>query len=347
MNEYIKISNLEHNYGNNTVFKAVNISLNKGETFCILGPSGGGKTTLIQCIAGFEHPINGSIIIDDRVIYNKNKNIPPEERNIGLMFQNASLFPHMNVAQNITYGLYKLSNHQKNCILQEFLSLMELEEFEDKYPHELSGGEQQRVALARAIAPNPKLLLMDEPFSNLDTTIKEKLLPELKNILTKKGTTTIFITHDQEEAIEIGDRIAILHNNVIHQIDTPKNLIYNPKTIFVANFFGTKNFLPARYDSNNKQANTVLGKICIKNNPNGENIDIYIPPNTIKISNNYSDNSLKGKITKKISRKEINYYDIMIASINRKFISIPYAKNLSIGDIVDVQINIEGLENGF
>ncbi len=218
----------------------LSLSVQKGELVAVLGPSGSGKTTLLRVIAGFERPDRGSIVIDGRIVADATRWVEPEDRGVGMVFQDYALFPHLTVAQNIAFGLNKNDSRAR---IHELLKLVGLNGFSERYPHELSGGEQQRVALARSLAANPKVLLLDEPFSNLDADLRPKMRAELKLLLQRLNCTTILVTHDQEEAFELADRIAVLNAGRLEQIDTLENLYRAPATRFVAEFIGHANFL--------------------------------------------------------------------------------------------------------
>jgi iron(III) transport system ATP-binding protein len=263
------------------VLGPITLDVKKGELVAVLGPSGCGKTTLLRLIAGFERPDEGSIVIDGRIVAGRSQWVEPEDRQVGMVFQDYALFPHLTVAQNVSFGMKfrpnPLSPFPKReggtplphpfplrlrrgsgrgkrgrgrGLVRELLQLVGLAGFEDRYPHELSGGEQQRVALARALAANPRVLLLDEPFSNLDADLRPKMRAELKILLHRLNCTTIFVTHDQEEAFELADRIAVLHAGRLEQIDTPERLYREPATRFVAEFIGHADFLTGRARGN-------------------------------------------------------------------------------------------------
>jgi iron(III) transport system ATP-binding protein len=248
------------------VLGPITLDVKKGELVAVLGPSGCGKTTLLRLIAGFERPDEGSIVIDGRIVASRSQWVEPEDRQVGMVFQDYALFPHLTVAQNVSFGqtssgLYDFASQwlakmkvkrslSRRSLVRELLQLVGLAGFEDRYPHELSGGEQQRVALARALAANPRVLLLDEPFSNLDADLRPKMRAELKILLHRLNCTTIFVTHDQEEAFELADRIAVLHAGRLEQIDTPEKLYREPATRFVAEFIGHADFLTGRARGN-------------------------------------------------------------------------------------------------
>ncbi|HBJ1645937.1 ATP-binding cassette domain-containing protein [Clostridium botulinum] len=237
---YLEIKNIFKKFGKSEVLNNISFDIAKGEFLCILGPSGCGKTTLLRIISGLDKPNKGSIYVMDRDI----TNLEPSERNCGMVFQNYVLFPNMTAEKNIAYGLKnkkmsKVGIHKK---IEEVLNLVGLFDLKDKYPHQLSGGQQQRVALARAIAVTPHILLLDEPLSALDAKSRESLREELKILQKKLGITTIMVTHDQEEALIMADRIMIMNKCEIIQIGTPIQVYNNPKNKFIADFMGNTNF---------------------------------------------------------------------------------------------------------
>jgi iron(III) transport system ATP-binding protein len=225
----------------------VSFTLKQGELLGLLGPSGCGKTTLLRIIAGFEQPSSGQIHLAEKVVNCPGCWIPPEQRNTGMVFQDYALFPHLTIANNIAFGLKrKLSRKQIHQRVTEVLNLVGLTGLEKRYPHELSGGQQQRVALARAIAPQPALILLDEPLSNLDVQVRQRLRAEIRSILKAAGTSAIFVTHDQEEALAISDKIGVMCQGKLEQIGTPEEIYSKPASRFVAEFVTQANFLPAQ-----------------------------------------------------------------------------------------------------
>lgn len=248
------IENLTYSYKNKEKPAVLNFSLQveKGSFTTLLGPSGCGKTTLLRCISGFLNPTEGSIYING---VNQN-DVEPNKRKIGMVFQDYALFPHLSVEANIMYGLKvnntyvdsngKIKKYSKRQLQEKVhgvTEILDLQDYLSRYPHELSGGQQQRVALARAIVLNPEVLLMDEPLSSLDTKLREKVRDELKEIQHKLGITTIYVTHDQEEALSLSDTIAIINNGTLQQIGSPRDVYYKPANAFVADFVGRANFL--------------------------------------------------------------------------------------------------------
>lgn len=217
----------------------------EGEILTLLGPSGSGKTTLLRLIAGFERPDAGGVWIAGRQVAGNGRWVPPEARGLGMVFQDYALFPHLTVAENVAFGLHCLLVMDRGPRTAEVLRLVGMDPFAARYPHELSGGEQQRVALARALAPRPFAVLLDEPFSNLDDDLRDQVREDVRAILKATGTSAVFVTHDQEEALLLGDRVAVINAGRIEQVDTPDRIFHAPKTRFVAGFFGRADFLPA------------------------------------------------------------------------------------------------------
>jgi putative spermidine/putrescine transport system ATP-binding protein len=236
---HLALTNISKQFSNNMVVQDFNLDVEKGEFVSFLGPSGCGKTTTLRMIAGFEIPSTGTVILDDENITEK----APNQRNVGMVFQAYALFPNMTVAQNIGFGL-RIRREKKEAINQrvaEMLALIHLEQKGDSYPYQLSGGQQQRVALARALAIHPQVLLLDEPLSALDAKIRVSLRAEIRTIQKKLGITAIYVTHDQEEALSISDRIVVMYEGKIEQVGSPFEIYNFPTTAFVASFVGTLN----------------------------------------------------------------------------------------------------------
>ena len=235
----VVLENLSHSFGSTKVLDNINLTVDKGELFTLLGPSGCGKTTILRIISGFITPSEGRIFVGDRDI----THLSPEKRNIGMVFQNYALFPHMTVVENVKYGLVikKLEKKVIDQKLDKYLELVGMNEYRERKISQLSGGQQQRVAVARALAVEPELLLLDEPMSNLDAALRDRMRDEIRELQQKLGITTIFITHDQREALSISDRVAVMNEGNCIQIGTPFEVYNNPKTEFVATFVGESN----------------------------------------------------------------------------------------------------------
>ncbi|MBD1852607.1 ABC transporter ATP-binding protein [Leptolyngbya sp. FACHB-711] len=236
------LEQIVHRFGEMVALKDINLNIQPGEFVSLLGPSGCGKTTLLRIISGFLKPSSGKILLDGRSV----ETLSASQRGVGIVFQNYALFPHMTVWDNIAYGLRakRMPNASVNSKVGEMLELVQLGHLAKRYPSELSGGQQQRVAIARALAVEPKLMLLDEPFSALDKNLRLDMQIEIRRLLSKQGVTAILVTHDQEEAMSMSDRIAVMSQGEIHQFDTPSQIYDQPATKFVSTFVGTCNLLP-------------------------------------------------------------------------------------------------------
>lgn len=228
----------------------ISFSLAQGEILALVGPSGCGKTTTLRLIAGFERPDSGQVILDEKIMANGPVFVPPERRNVGMVFQDHALFPHLTVFENVAFGLTRRSRETVKRETTSMLKLVGLERLASRYPHELSGGERQRVAVARALAPRPIVILLDEPFSNLDADLRNQIREEVRAILKGIAATAIFVTHDQEEALFMGDRLAVFNKSQLEQIGTPETIFHSPATRFVAEFMGQTDFLPGEVIQN-------------------------------------------------------------------------------------------------
>ena len=251
MSVNIRIQNAVKKYGDNVVIPDLSLDIKEGEFFTLLGPSGCGKTTLLRMIAGFNSIEGGDFYFGDRRI----NDLDPSKRNIGMVFQNYAIFPNMTVEKNVEFGLKNrnVSKEERAVEVKKFLELMQIEDFAERMPEKLSGGQQQRVALARALVIKPDVLLMDEPLSNLDAKLRIEMRTAIKQLQNSIGITTVYVTHDQEEAMAVSDRIAVFNHGVIQQIGTPKALYQRPANLFVANFIGHSNELEGSLTKENGQ----------------------------------------------------------------------------------------------
>jgi len=279
----LEVSNLSCGYGGESVVRDVSFALRSGDIGCLLGPSGCGKSTILRALAGFL-PLNaGEIRLASRTISLPGRTLPPEQRRIGMVFQDYALFPHLSIADNVGFGLGSMDRAQRRRKVGELLELVHLQDLADCYPHELSGGQQQRVALARALAPEPTLLLLDEPFSNLDADLRRRLSLDVRNILKTLGITAILVTHDQQEAFAMCDQVAVLKNGRLQQWDEPYNLYHEPANRFVASFIGQGCFIPGKAlgpDTIESELGIIRGNRAYKWPP-GTLVDILIRPDDI------------------------------------------------------------------
>jgi len=277
----LKIDNLYHKIKNNYVLQNISIELQEDKIACILGPSGCGKTTLLKLISGLEKTQKGKIFIKDKLVSSPTKHIKTEERNIGFLFQDFALFPHLTVEKNLKFAIKNHKNAEKD--IGDILKLIKLPNALKKYPHELSGGEQQRIALARAIISRPNILLLDEPFSNLDLSLREEIRDDTLHLLQRFNISVIIVTHDPFEAMFISNKIYILKDNgTIVQSGSPNNLYNNPASPYVTEFFGETNKFFGTVK--NSQVETSIGIIPIKNIPEEKKVEIHVRPQAIKLT---------------------------------------------------------------
>lgn len=242
----IRLERVSKHYGGDSIaaVEDISFSVEQGEILVLLGPSGCGKTTTLRLIAGFEAPDGGRIEIGGRTVAYNTTFLPPEQRGVGMVFQDYALFPHLTVLENVAFGLRRLGAEQQRSRIAEALELVGLSTLQGRYPYELSGGQQQRVALARALAPGPQVVLLDEPFSNLDADMRAQIREDVRSILRQAGTTAIFVTHDQEEAFVIADRVGVLNRGRLEQLDHSEAIYHTPATRFIAGFVGSADFVP-------------------------------------------------------------------------------------------------------
>lgn len=279
----LSLCNIKVKYEQRAIVNDLSFYLKKGEIGCLLGPSGCGKTTLLRAIAGFEPVYSGFIELDDRVLSSPQKQLPPEKRNIGMVFQDFALFPHLTVFANIALGIRKQPLKEQQQRVAQLLAHVGLSGYEDRYPHQLSGGQQQRIALARALAPKPRILLMDEPFSSLDAVLRESLASEVRALVKAENVTALLVTHDQHEAFAMADRVGVMRQGQLLQWDTPYNLYHQPVHPFVADFVGAGVLLPCDITAA-LDLDTPLGLLCKQEIPNelcNKKVEMLVRPDDI------------------------------------------------------------------
>jgi iron(III) transport system ATP-binding protein len=341
------LENVVQSYGRKQVLMDVNFQLKAGQIGCLLGPSGCGKTTALRLIAGFESLETGAIYLDDQLVARPGACLSPEKRRVGLVFQDYALFPHLSVASNIGFGLAQLSASDRNHRIGEMLDLVGLEHEAGAYPHQLSGGQQQRVALARALAPRPRLLLLDEPFSNLDVELREKLSLEVRDILNQEGITALLVTHDQHEAFAMADRIGVMHQGVIQQWDTPYNLYHQPKNRFVADFIGQGVLIPGTVRGS--QVEIELGMLegvsaveCDGGScqmlGDGASVEVLLRPDDI-IHDDASP--LLAEVERKAFRGAEFFYTLKLPSGHRVLAQVPSHHNHAIGEKIGIRLEVD------
>lgn len=280
---WLEISGLEVAYDNRAVVRDLALQLQAGEIGCLLGASGCGKTTALRAIAGFEPLRAGQIVLQGETVSTAGFSLPPEARRVGMVFQDFALFPHLDVAGNVGFGLGRLPRRERAARVQQMLALVGLQDYAARMPHQLSGGQQQRVALARALAPAPRLLLLDEPFSSLDAELRESLAQEVRAILKQAGTTAILVTHDQHEAFAMADWVGVMHEGRLRQWSTPYQLYHRPADRYVADFIGEGRWLPGQANAAGV-ITTELGELagirCTEDGAAGK-LDILIRPDDV------------------------------------------------------------------
>lgn len=334
----LEVRNIECRYEDRPAVKDLSMKIEEGEFVCLLGPSGCGKTTALRAIAGFEPVLNGEILLNGTSISRPGYTLAPHKRRLGMVFQDYALFPHMNVCANICFGLRGLSKLAMKNVAESLLNAVGLGGYGDRFPHELSGGQQQRVALARALAPNPDIILFDEPFSNLDIELRERLSLDVRNILKGQGITGILVTHDQNEAFAIGDHIGVMYEGGILQWDTPYNLYHEPANRFVADFIGQGVFIKGWLSGPNT-IETELGSINGEHAydwPQGTEVDLLLRPDDIVPEENGSD--LEAEIVHKAFKGAEIMYTLKLPSGSRLLSMFPSHHDHSVGERVGIRI---------
>ncbi|GIV65676.1 MAG: ABC transporter ATP-binding protein [Chloroflexota bacterium] len=307
---FLECHHLEKAYPAQPAVRDVTFHANEGEILAVVGPSGCGKTTTLRLIAGFERPDRGEIRMQGRLLSNEQTFVPPEKRQIGVVFQDYALFPHLTVYENVAFGLRRQPPQEVNQRVSEMLDLVGLIHLAKRMPHELSGGERQRVALARALAPRPQVLLLDEPFSSLDMDLRLKLREEVRRLLKGLQLTAVFVTHDQEEALFMGDRLAVMNQGVVQQFDLPERIFSQPVNPFVAEFMGNANFLPGRVVSEGIE--TEIGLIPQRVPlPAGSSVELAVRADDIGFDLNGAAN---GVILSRVFKGVINVYKVRLHS---------------------------------
>ena len=334
----LEVENLRHLYGKQEVVRGLSFAVPRGAIGCLLGPSGCGKTTVLRCIAGFEVVQEGEIRLSGRVVSRPGATLPPEKRRIGMVFQDYALFPHLRIADNITFGLLGSAHRERAARLHELAELVGLSAVLQKYPHEISGGQQQRVALARALAPRPELLLLDEPFSNLDIELRERLSLEVRDIIRASGATAILVTHDQHEAFAMADEIGVLHDGRIQQWDTAYNLYHRPANRFVADFVGQGVFLPARA-LNANELEIELGVLKAESMPQGgRGVEVLLRPDDVVHDDAAAT---QAEVVHKAFRGAEILYTLRLASGRKVLALVPSHHNHALGERIGIRLDVD------
>ena len=339
----LQIDRLALAYGPRTVVQDLTLRLEAGEIGCLLGPSGCGKTTALRAIAGFEPLGGGEIRLGGRLVAGGGQWVPPEARRIGMVFQDYALFPHLTVQGNVGFGLRAARRSARETRVRAMLDLVGLGDFAHQYPHQLSGGQQQRVALARALAPEPHLLLLDEPFSNLDVELRERLSLEVRSILKAAGTTALLVTHDQREAFAMADRIGVMADGRLRQWADPYRLYHEPVDRLVANFIGEGVFLPAKI-AGPHCIDCELGELCrvssVSDAAPGTAVDVLIRPDDIL----HDDASpTRATVLAKAFRGAQFLYTLALPSGRRVLSLVPSHHNHAVGEQIGIRLEIDHL----
>lgn len=343
----LELHNVAYAYGHRKVVEGLSFRLEPGVIGCLLGPSGCGKTTVLRCIAGFEHVSGGAIRLNGDLVSSTDVHLPAERRRIGMVFQDYALFPHLTVSENIAFGLRGIGAGQQQARVDALLNTVGLAGEGRKYPHELSGGQQQRVALARALAPRPRLLLLDEPFSNLDVDLRERLALEVRGILKAEETTAILVTHDQHEAFAIADEIGVMHEGHIQQWDVPYNLYHRPANRFVADFVGQGVFLPGEVLSASRiqiELGTLPSAMLVGGNADeiakerGSRVSVLLRPDDV-IHDDASD--LQAEVVAKAFRGAEFLYTLKLASGVQVLSLVPSHHNHAIGERIGIRLDVD------
>ena len=324
----------------------VSLGLHAGDIGVLIGPSGCGKTTLLRAVAGLEPVSSGEIRLTKSVVSSATLSVPPEQRRIGMVFQDYALFPHLSVGRNVAFGIHQLPRAEQAARVAEVLQLVGLEGSENRYPHELSGGQQQRVALARALAPRPQLMLLDEPFSNLDVDLRERLAHEVRGILKAAGATALFVTHDQFEAFAIGDVIGVMHQGHLHQWDDAYALYHRPATRFVAEFIGHGVFAPAqiKLEDGDVSVHTPLGALRdLEECPLPSAYEAGLCDVLLRADDIVHDDAspVKAQITRKAFRGSEFLYTLRLASGEVVMTHVPSHHNHELGEWIGIRPQVD------
>ncbi|SNR79687.1 ABC transporter ATP-binding protein [Desulfurobacterium atlanticum] len=337
------LENVRKSYKDVEILKRISLDVEKGEFLTLLGPSGCGKTTTLRIIAGLEVPTSGRVVVDGKIFSAPKEKIfiPPEKRNIGMVFQSYAVWPHMTVFDNIVYPLKirKLKKQEIERKVKDALNMVRLSGLERRYPHQLSGGQQQRVALARALVMNPKIMLLDEPLSNLDAKLREEMRFEIKDLQKRTGITIIYVTHDQTEAMAMSDRVVVMKNGEIRQIGTPMEIYKNPVDTFVADFIGSANFItPKKVEKcgNCLEISFLNRKLTVAKLPH-EKIKVVVRPSEIELSKEKLTDSIDGRVVASSFLGEFNMYKVMLEK-DLVLTVISDRKDFETGDTVFVKI---------
>lgn len=342
MTDWLALDKVSVAYGTTVVLDAISLALARGEIGCLLGGSGTGKSTLLRAIAGFEMPASGSIAVAGQVLTGQGRPVPAHRRGIGMVFQDHALFPHLNVADNIAFGLRALAKHQRRQRVEELLAMIELPDSGRRFPHELSGGQQQRVALARALAPQPALVLLDEPFASLDTELRQRLAMDVRELLKRHNTAALLVTHDQQEAFAMADRVGLLAAGKLQQWDSPYALYHEPANRLVADFVGEGVLLPAALLSE-RCLQLSLGEFCRLHDlpaASGGRVDVLVRPDDVV----HDDASpVRARVISKQFRGADFLYALQLEDGTQVLSLVPSHHDHAIGEAIGIRVEFDHL----
>ena len=325
----------QEGHGYNTAVNGLNLDLVQGEIGCLLGSSGCGKSTVLRAICGFEPAHSGEILLRDKVVSSQTIHIPPNQRRVGMVFQDFALFPHLTVLENIAFGLQHLPNPERDVLAREWLKRVSLADKAGSYPHELSGGQQQRVALARAMAPEPDLILLDEPFSSLDIDLRERLAVEMREILKANNITALLVTHDQLEAFAIADQVGVMFDGKVIQWDSPYELYHKPKNRYIADFIGRGVFVRGLIQAGEK-VQIELGTLDLEEEHDGkvgEEVNVLLREDDIQ----HNDNSpVQAEVVRKTFRGADFLYTLKLISGTEVYALVPSHHDHAIGEKIGI-----------
>lgn len=342
MEPVLKLEKISQAYGTQLVVRELSLELQPGQIGCLLGESGCGKTSVLRTIAGFEPLLSGEIRIDGCTVSRPGHSVAADKRQVGMVFQDYALFPHLTVFDNVAFGVKGMDKAQTVLRVTELLQTVGLDQVQGKYPHELSGGQQQRVALARALAPQPKLLLMDEPFSNLDVTLRERLSLEVREILKAQGTTALMVTHNQHEAFAMADVVGVMKSGVVQQWDTAYNLYHRPTNPYVANFVGEGVLLPAVV-SPECEVETglgVLSGVCSLDISQGDAVNVLVRPEDVIHDDDVAPNA---EVIRRNFRGPNILYTLLLMDGAHVQVLVPSTCSHAIGEKIGIRTQMEHL----
>ena len=336
----LELRDITHSYGESLILDHVSLELDNGDIACVLGPSGCGKTTLLRCIAGFERLQGGSILIDGQTISSATEHVAAENRRIGMVFQDYALLPHLTVQKNVMFGLHDKSREDAQRIATTMLQQVRLAEYASRFPHELSGGQQQRVAIARALAPEPELLLMDEPFSNLDAGMRTGIGREIKSLLNSLGATALVATHDHQDAFALGDTIGVMNKGELLQWDSSYDIYHQPKDRFIANFIGRGVWLPGRVTGASEieiELGTARGTLTASY-PAGTDVELFLRPDDVVHDDS---SSLELEVVGKRFRGVDFLYELKLPGGATILSAVPSHHDHAVGEKIGVRLDTD------